>query len=87
MTTDDVFNEWINQQDWIKWKDPKSVRKAFILWGDFVKDRYAEFCSLSVSGSVCPCDGLANGEIAISSKTLTDPNLTDGEADDKTLIR
>lgn len=43
MTTDDVFHEWINQQDWINWKDPASVRKAFILWGDYVKDRYLKF--------------------------------------------
>lgn len=43
MTTDDVFNEWIEKQSWIRWRDPKSVRKAFILWGDYVKDRYFEF--------------------------------------------
>lgn len=43
MATDDVFHEWINQQDWINWTDPKSVQKAFILWGDYVKDRYLEF--------------------------------------------
>ena len=49
MTTDDVFHEWINKQDWIKWKDPESVRKAFILWGDYVKDKYAEFQKKSLN--------------------------------------
>lgn len=43
MTTDDVFNKWIKQQKWIIWKDPRSVRKAFILWGDYIKDKYLEF--------------------------------------------
>jgi hypothetical protein len=32
----------------------------------------------AVSSSVCPCNNLPNGEIAISSKALTDPNWTDG---------
>jgi len=50
MTTDDVFNEWINQQDWIKWKDPKSVKKAFVLWGDYVKDKYHDFKNPKESG-------------------------------------
>jgi predicted translin family RNA/ssDNA-binding protein len=35
----------------------------------------------AVSSSVCPCNELPDGEIAISSKALTDPNWTDGQTD------
>ena len=35
----------------------------------------------AVSSSVCPCNNLPVGEIAISSKALTDPNWTDGQTD------
>lgn len=35
----------------------------------------------AVSSSGCPCNKLPDGEIAISSKALTDPNWTDGQND------
>jgi hypothetical protein len=35
----------------------------------------------AVSSSVCPCNELPDGEIAISSKALTDSNWTDGQTD------
>lgn len=40
MTTDDVFHEWINKQPKIHWKDAKEVKKLFIVWGDYIKDKY-----------------------------------------------
>lgn len=43
LTTDDVFQEWIENNKWIEWRNPQSVREAFILWGDYVKDKYLEF--------------------------------------------
>jgi hypothetical protein len=40
-----------------------------------------QLCKHAVSSSVCPCNNLSEGEIAISSKALTDPNWTDGQTD------
>lgn len=46
MTTPELFQEWLTKQHWIKWRDPKSLATAFILWGDYVKDKYAEYLNL-----------------------------------------
>lgn len=40
MTTDEAFQDWMDKQPVIDWKDPKEVRKKFIEFGDYVKDRY-----------------------------------------------
>ena len=45
MTTDDAFNDWIKTQPSIKWANPLEVRKAFIEFGDYVKDRYYNYKS------------------------------------------
>jgi len=49
---------------------------------DFMKDAAIEkLRKYAVSSSVCPCNELPDGEIAISSKALTDPNWTDVQTD------
>jgi len=42
ISTDTVFHKWISNHGNINWKDPKEVKRLFIIWGDYVKDEYIE---------------------------------------------
>jgi len=42
ISTDTVFQKWISNHGNINWKDPKEVKRLFIIWGDYVKDEYIE---------------------------------------------
>jgi len=44
-------------------------------------EEYASLRQTIASDSVCHCCNLPDGEIAISSKALTDPNWYDGQTD------
>lgn len=47
----------------------------------FIDEKLSKLSQGVVSDSVCDCNKLPDGEIAISSKALTDPNWTDGQTD------
>lgn len=56
---------------------PISVLKYIIV----LEEQAEQLRKHAVSSSVCHCNELPDGEIAISSKVLTDPNWTDGQTD------
>ena len=43
INTDSIFHEWINKHEDVNWKDALEVRKVFIEWGDYVKDKYLQY--------------------------------------------
>ena len=63
------------EEDYIK--TPISVLKYITV----LEEQAEQLRKHAVSSSVCPCSELPDGEIAISSKALTDPNWTDEQTD------
>lgn len=43
MRTDDAFQNWIDGEGKIDWKNPKDVRKKFIQFGDYAIEKYLEY--------------------------------------------
>lgn len=73
------IKEAINIIEDVRKSMPECTNKAFLKGA--LNELNEALRLYAVSRSVCPCNNLPDGEIAISSKALTDPNWIDGQTD------